>query len=321
MIEMRLQASLEEVARDFTGREWLLPGIAEWLEDERGQKFLILSGPPGAGKTALCSWLCGAGPSPSPSTAATLSSIRTQWNAFHFCSRRLEGASVDPRSFIRRMATQLASNVPEFAHATLRGLSAPMVQVNMTVETNLGKVVGVRTDHLWVAGHSITDGFSEAIKVPIDLLATERPDLKFALLVDGLDGALGVGGTSIAHLVASMADLPSTVKVLVSTKKDRRIRDLFPDQAQAISLEDVSAREHNRRDILSYVRRRASRMSTKVTLDGVWAPKNLADAADQNFQYARHLIDEIQAGARLREQRRLPESLPVLYRSYLDVTG
>jgi hypothetical protein len=247
-----------------------------------------------------------------------LSNIRAQWNAFHFCSRRLEGASVDPRSFIRRLVTQFASSVPEYAHAALRVLSPPTMQVNLTIGTNLGKAVGVRTEHLWVTGHSITDGFSEVIKAPIELLAIERPDIRFALLVDGLDEALGVGGTSIAHLVASMADLPDNVKVLVSTKKDRRVRDLFPDLAHAISLEDVSAREYNRRDILSYVRRRTSRIASEVTFDGEWAPENIAGAADQNFQYARHLIDEIEAGSRLRGQRRLPESLPVLYRSYLD---
>jgi hypothetical protein len=208
--------------------------------------------------------------------------------------------------------------MPEYGRAALRILSAPTVQVNMSVGTNLGKVVGVRTDHLWVTGHSIADGFSEAIKAPVELLASESPHLRFALLVDGLDEALSVGGTSIAHLVASMADLPDNIKILVSTKKDRRVRDLFPDQAQTISLGDVSAREYNRRDILSYIRLRTSRASSQSVFDGEWAPERIADAAAENFQYARHLIDEIESGTRPRGSRRLPASLPLLYRSYLD---
>jgi hypothetical protein len=315
----QLSPTIRNIARDFTGRQWLLGNISAWLEDIDDSKFMLITGPPGIGKTALCAWLCGAGPEPHSSAREQLQAIRRQWNSFHFCSRRLEGASIDPRSFVRRLATHMASSVPAYAAAALRTLATPATQIDISVQQNLGTIVGIRTDHLWVTGRSISDGFSEAIKTPIDLLAAEQPSIRLALLVDGLDEALAAGGTTIAHLVATMGDLPDNVKILVTTKNDRRINDLLPAQTKTIDLADTSFEPANRQDVLDYVNHRTSRLA--VTKEARPSPQEIAAAAGTNFQYARHLLDELSAGASLAVptlRHRLPANLPGLYRAYLD---
>jgi len=303
--------------RDFTGREWLLPKIADWLDSPDGGKFLLITGPPGAGKTALCAWLCGAGPEPDGSSGDLLSRIRGTWNSVQFCGRRFEGASIDPRSYVRHLATDLALTVPAYAQAVLRAVppSAAQAQVNVSVSTNLGKVVGLQTDHLWISGRSIMDGFSESVKAPIELLAHEAPGSTLAILIDGLDEALTFGGTSIPHLIASLADLPNNIKVLVTAKTDRRIRDLFPSGMQEIDLADPALEDLSRRDVLAYVRRRVTGAQDAAV--GQWQAEEIAAAAGANFQYARHLLDEITSG-NLGSSSSRPKSLAQLYSAYLD---
>ncbi|MFC8393084.1 hypothetical protein [Streptomyces sp. NPDC057238] len=310
-----LSADIDFIARDFTGREWLLPRIARWLDDPTSQKFLLVTGPPGVGKTALCAWLSGAGPVPDGAAGELLRRIRKRWNSFQFCSRRLEGASIDPRSYVRRLATDLASSTPAYAHAVLRAISPPLTRVDINVGSNLGRVVGVHTDHLWITGRSIMDGFSESIKMPVELLAREAPDVNLAILVDGLDEALTGGGTSIPHLIASMSDLPGNVKVLISAKTDRRIRDLFPNQTDVIDLADPGLEPYSRQDVLSFVERRLAR--ELASADHIWQPDRIARAAGVNFQYARHLLDEMKSG-NIDNSPRIPEGLSQLYSSYLD---
>ncbi|PAZ13567.1 hypothetical protein CLM62_23930 [Streptomyces sp. SA15] len=159
------------------------------------------------------------------------------------------------------------------------------------------------------------DGFSESIKMPLELLAEESPELNFAILVDGLDEALTAGGTSIPHLIASMSDLPGNVKVLISAKTDRRIRDLFPTQTAIIDLADAGIAPQSRQDVLSFVERRLARDLNPADHD--WRPEEIASAADVNFQYARHLLDEIKSG-NIDKALAIPGGLSQLYSSYLD---
>ena len=48
---------IAERARDFSGREWVFAEIDGWLADPRGEQFLIVTGEPGIGKTAIAARL------------------------------------------------------------------------------------------------------------------------------------------------------------------------------------------------------------------------------------------------------------------------
>lgn len=305
--------------RDFTGRGWVLPAVEEWLDRPDAEAFLLLTGGPGVGKTAVCAWLAGAGPAPEGPAGERLARVRARWDFAYFCSRRIEDGSPDPRFFVRRFASSLAAAVPEYGHAVLRQVPSPAIQVNMSVGTNVGEAVGLRTDHLWVTGHSIADGFDRIVAEPLAYLAAERPSLTLTLLVDGLDEALAVDGTSIAHLVSSLAGLSRNVKVLVTAKPDRRVRALLPDRTRTFDFGSEWARAQGHTDVAEYVARRARQYTADHGTERADRLKSqITVAADSNFQYARHVLDDLGSGHALSATGGLPQGLPALYRAYLQ---
>src|SRR3954465_8844335 len=106
-------------AADFVGRDWILDEIADW--SERGQeRYLLLIGEPGWGKSALAAWLVGAGPPPADAgRAAMLTGGPRAWSASHFCVARGQKGTVNPSQFARALATQLAQGTDGFAPAAL----------------------------------------------------------------------------------------------------------------------------------------------------------------------------------------------------------
>jgi energy-coupling factor transporter ATP-binding protein EcfA2 len=46
-----------EHAAAFTPRDWVVSAIQDWLSDHSGTRFLLLTGQPGSGKTALMAQL------------------------------------------------------------------------------------------------------------------------------------------------------------------------------------------------------------------------------------------------------------------------
>jgi len=83
--------------KDFTGREWILRKIQEWLIKLTGN-VLFITGDPGTGKTALMSKLI---------------QLMPQIGAFHFCMAKFE-TSLAPEKFIHSIASQLATQLPDY---------------------------------------------------------------------------------------------------------------------------------------------------------------------------------------------------------------
>ncbi|WP_406280401.1 hypothetical protein [Embleya sp. NBC_00896] len=126
-------------------------------------------------------------------------------------------------------------------------------------------------------------------------------------------------GTSIAHLVSSLAVLPRNVKVLVTAKPDRRIRELFPDNTRTFDFGAEWARVRGYEDVAEYVKRRArSYAGARGTSSADRLESQITVAADSNFQYARHVLDELESGNIIPAAGGLPRGLPALYRAYLQ---
>jgi len=69
----------------FTGRTWLLPRILEWL-NHSNERFFLLTGAPGTGKSMILAWLAGFGPEPKDASAREqLNRLRKAVKAAHFC--------------------------------------------------------------------------------------------------------------------------------------------------------------------------------------------------------------------------------------------
>jgi len=234
------------------------------------------------------------------------------------------GTSVDPRSFTQSLAAQLATASGNFADAALGNLPASY-QVKQHVGVNNGQLVGIHTQNLWIKGTSTADGFSAAVKEPLRALYETHPAERFAIMVDGLDEARQPGPTSIIELLAGMSDLPDNVKILITTRQDHHITRYFEFGPGAVATLDLSAKEFDQKhgaDIARYVAGRAATQMPAGVSRGQRNEilvSNVTQAADCNFQYAQHLMDELSGGLRSFDQQlHLPQGLPALYRSYLE---
>jgi energy-coupling factor transporter ATP-binding protein EcfA2 len=136
-----------ERADRFIGRTWVLDQVLDWLE-HGGERFLLLTGEPGAGKTALAAWLAGAGPAPGDAgKAQRLETVRRAWRAAHFCVARGQRGTVEPSRFVNSLAQQLADRIPAFAQIAVEHIS-PEYKIDQQIGTNWGQVIGVQTQKL-----------------------------------------------------------------------------------------------------------------------------------------------------------------------------
>ncbi len=304
----------------FVGRQWLTPLVADWLAGT--QRFMLIVGAPGIGKTAISAWLTGEGQLPEDSEPdKALLKIRQTWTARHFCGRAAWRGGTDPIVFTNRISAQLARSSPRFAEAALRRLPN-VLDVRVKAGQNYGDLIGVRINNLWVSGTSVGDGFRLGVIEPLEMLAMSSDAFRAAIVVDALDETISSGGQSIATLVASLSSSSADFKVLATTKPDRRIRDLFPP-ADTIVV-DMMSPEYNRAgrlDLESYVFYRFSVNNGDITPAQKlreWSAEEVIEAADGNFQFARYLIDEIEDGMRDHNAGGLPDDLSGLYLEHLS---
>lgn len=78
---------LSSTIEQFTGRIWVLVPLLKWL-DETPDRFFILRGKPGSGKSMLLGWLSGSGPAPEDADdRSQMERFRayTKSGAIHFC--------------------------------------------------------------------------------------------------------------------------------------------------------------------------------------------------------------------------------------------
>jgi len=95
---------------NFTGRAWVFQAIHQWLSDPNGSRYFLLTGEPGAGKTAISDRLNQFSSSTEPLHANLPPGFPS---ASHRCSAR-HSTNVDPKNFAREIALQL-TRIPEYA--------------------------------------------------------------------------------------------------------------------------------------------------------------------------------------------------------------
>jgi hypothetical protein len=256
----------------------------------------------------MAAWLAEEPPHATPvNCVPPLQEIRHVWAATHFCSRRLPGASIDPRSFVRNITNQLAFSFPALYETLTRSSAPAVINSSFIVARNEGQTTGIQVENLWLGSVPILDAFDRAVRQPLELLATEAPKM-IALLIDGLDESLGVDQTTIADLVANLAEPPGAIKVLITTKPDRRILELFPD-ARIVDLDYGEYHARSSEDLAEYIQREIGHAAPD-------AARKLAAAANGNFMYARHVIRDVNPDL-LAGGAKLPDGLSQLYGQYL----
>ena len=289
----------------FTGREWVLQAIDTWLADPIGAHFFVLTGEPGAGKTAIAARLVdiASGVAGQPDG---LSHVRRGFlGAVHFCSVH-DRRWVNPSVFSESLTQQLSEHYPVYAQAVLQSI-APTVNIYQEVRENWGRLIGAEIGTLMVATNP-EDLFNRIVREPLEALARSGPPRPTVILVDALDESLAyTGGITIADLVTQMGDLPPTVRFILTCRPEtellRSLRRMSPrectisprPEASGVS---ASVRTQVLQDVQDYVQRIISeqeqeptfraRLSADISLPGF--VMTIRDMSEGNFLYVRYLL-------------------------------
>jgi hypothetical protein len=311
-------------ALGFSGRKWVLDEVVAWLSRER-QRFLLITGEPGCGKSALAAWLAGAG-DPSPGLDPALEGIRDSWSAVHFCVAEDKKGSLDPIAFTQSVVRQLADRYSQFATAALDKYGTTL-QVEQYAGENRGNMVAIHINTLILVGVNAQGVYNRALREPLDEWLPNDPTQRLLILVDALDEALTFGQPSIVTLLAGSNDLPSRVRFLLTSRNDPLVTDQFATAlangtAYRLDLSSGTFAAKNDEDIRVYIERRIAeeRLGGQVKTIGEHANVvcDLVSQAAGNFLYIKFLLDEVSKGRPLSELAGLPRGLYVLYRTYLD---
>jgi hypothetical protein len=312
-----IPAGIKERAAGFTGRLWVLKAVRDWVDNGK-ERFFLITGDPGSGKTALAAWLAGAaGAAPADET---LTRVNNSWKAMHFCVADDRRGSLNPGRFAQSLARQLADQYEEFAYAVLRA-NDPTIDIRLHAGENRGHMVGAQIGTL-IINSNFEDIYNRAVREPLEELYNLSAGLSTLILVDALDEAFNFGPTNIVTLLAGSNDLPEGVRFLLTSRRDQDITGKFRS-ARRLDLSGDEHRGDTDGDIHDYVTRRLSELNggRSVSLkDGVKSLEDeLVQRATGNFLYVKFLLDEVAQGKRaLGELESLPRGLYGLYRSYLD---
>jgi hypothetical protein len=299
----------------FVGRGWMAYAVADWLADG-AERYLLIVGEPGWGKTALAAWLAGAGPLPDdPAAADRLTGLRQGWDAVHFCVARGRQGTINAGQFARDLAEQLSA-IDGFAQAVLDEMGYEF-DIRVEVRENWGEVVGARIDRLITTQQDPADVYNRCVRQPLLRIARQRPDLEVRILVDALDEALTGIDLSIVSLIAGSGDLPRGVRFVLTSRDDQAVLDRFRD-AQILDLSAPARAERSAGDLEAFVSVRLTAvLDARPAPNGKITAAELTKRADGNFLYATWVLNGLASGE-ITDLTQLPNGLNGLYREYIE---
>lgn len=307
-------------AHGFVGREWVFAAIQKWLVAPSPTPFLLLTGEPGSGKTAISARLAqfSSGEAAAP---AGLTELHPGFlSAFHFFWGR-DLLWIDPRTFCRSLGMQMAARYPEYMAALLEENNEGQIRIDVQQEAKAvtGQMIGFVLSELKLGQVSPEIAFNRVVRAPLEKFLRTRPQEKLVILLDAVhDSMIQTPDVSIVQLLARSATLPEGVRFILTSRPDPRVTNLF-QRAERL---DVSAAQHsdkNRADLRTYVQGRLERenlvLESKAIPGQLHAVVNtIAGKADDNFQYARLLLDDLASGRRSpNDLDSLPAGLNELY--------
>ena len=287
-------AYLQEKRRHFTGRQWLFDQVRAWHDDPTAGQALLILADFGVGKSAFLAELCA---SQDPQRQLPIV-------AHHFCEHNT-AATLEPATFVRSLAAQLALALPAYRAAVENDLAAQ--------------------EWLDQAERDPASAFSQA--VTSKLACIEAPATTQLLLVDGLDETLGGApsqadgsGVSIVALLANATGwLPRWLRVLATSRRRQEVRQPL---GQAYRCQELDAEQAaNLDDIRDYTeaRCRTEPLAGKLAAASK-TPDSVADLLRETsggkFLYAMRVLNDLAGGAL--EAERLEDLPPGMDGFYLD---
>jgi len=305
LVELSFGEDIERLTADFVGREWVFAAVERWLADPDGSRFFILTGEPGAGKSAI---------------AARLAQTQPRVLAHHFCIAG-RSATITPGAALRSLAAQFGENLPGYGEALANTIRPTHLSVRVDIhvdQLNGGQIVGVVIEHL----HAADPQQELDILLRAPLAALRSPPPMAMILIDALDEAVTFrGDPNLAVLLAGADDLPPWVRFFCTTRPERRALRYF-DAVQPYLL--ATETEMNLADIRQFIAGRLADPEFAPRLAGSRIPapaltEHLVELSSGNFLYTRVLLDDIAAGRQsLDDLDALPRSLDQIFLGFLS---
>ncbi|MBD2234985.1 NACHT domain-containing protein [Phormidium tenue] len=264
--EIDFSHTIERLVEGFTGREWLFEKLDHWLNQEDGEKFYLLTGEPGVGKSAIAARLTQRWAENDPEAGKLA--------AYHFC-RAGDVETVRPGRVVRSLAAQLVNTLPQYKEA-LKEVIDP-VYLNINSEINIGTLSNSQVTGIYIENLKNLDPREEfrlLIQEPLATLSNiyaslgeTLPSVK-VLLIDSLDEAATTTGqenmvTLLALLYQVRETLPPWIRFLMTARPDQSVLTRFlPLQAEKI--EELEAK--NLSDIERYIQGRVDNQFREVQL-------------------------------------------------------
>ncbi|HJQ33100.1 MAG TPA: hypothetical protein VJ866_13010 [Pyrinomonadaceae bacterium] len=297
-----------ESTRLFHGRGWVFDSINSWLAGGgngggEGDRFYLLTGEPGSGKSAIAGRLFqfSRADEPAPND---LEQLRPGFlSAVHFCSAR-DSNLVDPHAFANSLAHQLTDRYKEFAAALMSVSEKTVYNVTQNVGTvEAGatlEATGYNIGSVNLAGLSPRDAFNRTVLTPLRRMYEGGFDEPITILVDALDESLSRdSGPSILDLISHVGSAPRKVRFILTSRNDARVVGELLD-ATRLSISDGENNDLNRKDINDYAAWRLAhdgRLAADAGGTGGGGPRELAaqleERAGGNFLYIKFLLDAI----------------------------
>jgi WD40 repeat protein len=300
---------ITEHTRDFIGRKWVFTEIDKWLTAIDGSHFMILTGDPGIGKTAIAAQLTRFSTRDETPPADYIHIQRDFLSGFHFCNAR-NGGWISPESFIRSLSSQLSMRYPEFARALLTDTQI-QTHIKQHIEKNLSSAIGMWIENYYAESSEAL--FNKLIRQPLHALCQSgEVSSPLVILIDGLDEALSYSGRlTIINLLAACEDLPDQVRMLLTSRHKGEVLDYFKSLEPFILYANI---EQNRSDISHYIRyrfRTSDKLKKKAgdddKIEGIIS--SLEARSSGNFLVISKVLDSIEQGDDVSPDN--PDDLPV----------
>jgi hypothetical protein len=317
-------------ARDFTSRENVFKAVDNWLAQHDGPRFLLLTGAPGSGKSAIAARLAQFSEGSVPQPDGLASFTKGFLSAVHFSSAH-DRRWLHPHVFAESLALQLAARFPPFAQALIETSGNRQIQVHVEqkIQTVInGQVTGIVITKLDVSGIEPEDAFMRVVREPLEALCRAGCADQIILLVDSLDEALLYSGkVSIVSLLTQAKYLPAGVRFLVTSRPESDVlRLLRRSNTEVYSLSTGAGLTYSLADVERHVLHTlaTSPQLTRQLGDDLLPAEFAAVVRDNskgNFLYVRHLLEMVtrqQAKMSSAFLHTLPDGLDGIYTEFLD---
>ena len=186
---------------EFTGRRWLLPEIIDWLKNS-DERFFVLTGLPGTGKSSIVAWLAGFGST--DDSDRNLDYIRSLVKAVHFTQHNLSNTV---KSLAKNLAEQLSQNVEGFGRMLFSIESRGTFALNIN-KMEMGEVKELnffKNCNFAINSPISVDIFNDMLREPLRKLYDEQHYNKpILIIVDGLDEEYYAGDNYAEETISSM---------------------------------------------------------------------------------------------------------------------